>query len=92
MSQAEPQTETEVSPGEMFRNYLETLSAAPADPSMRAGRHTISDLRQLLESVLTPNDVNQTERKWPLAYGVALVLLSSALLWAGIIFSVTRLI
>jgi hypothetical protein len=80
----------EVGSAETMRDYLEPL-VTPADPSMRAGQHTISDLEKMLGATLAPDAIGETDRKWPLAYSLSFVVLSSALLWAGIIFGIARL-
>jgi hypothetical protein len=86
-----PQAAIEVCLSETVREFLAPLSA-PADPSMRAGRHTIADLEKLLGSVVAPGSVDDAARKWPLGYSLGFVVLSSAPLWAGIIFGIARLV
>ena len=91
MAQAKSQAAVEVGLPETVREFLAPLTVA-ADPSMRAGRHAISDLEKMLGTVMAPDAAGDAEPKWPLAYSLGFVVLSSALLWAGIIFGMAKLV
>ncbi len=90
MAQAKSQSAMEAALSETLLEYPAFFTAA--DPSMRAGRHTIADLEKLLGAVTAPDAADDPEHKWPLAYSLGFVVLSSAFLWAGIIFGLARLI
>jgi hypothetical protein len=89
MSQYKSHAAVEVGLPETAREFL--APAPLADPSMRAGQHTISDLERMLGAVLVPDSARDADSKWLPIFGVAIVLSGGAILWAGIIFGMAKL-
>ena len=88
MALTKPQTHFESEIPDQYQSVTATGAFAVADASMRSGQLSILELQHLLGSVLSPGADVAPQRKWPLAYGLAIVLVSSALLWTGIAYGI----